>query len=308
MGHLIKLMIWVGVLLWVFGICLSPFAWAEPLGDAPDKLAIQKGVAAFEQADYPQAVDAFSLAVEENPASAVAYSNRCLAYLQLDQPTHAIADCTQGLRINPEITESYLNRGLAYYRLGQYADAIADYQQLINHHPDDHRAYYNLGLAQSALGNYTAALEIYSIALHHTAPSNVAAEAEIYNDRGVSYLYLERYKAALADFSQALDLGDGVRSYFNRACCYHHLKEYLLAIQDLSRVLSVTPDDARSYLVRGLVHQQLGARVDAIADWQDAAYYFQTHHELKAYQATLDLIETVQEDFQDSSNRMTLAI
>ncbi|MEM9162697.1 MAG: tetratricopeptide repeat protein [Cyanobacteria bacterium P01_F01_bin.4] len=279
-----------------------------PLDDAPDKLAIQQGVAAFEQADYQQAVVAFSQAVEVNPASAVAYSNRCLAHLQLDQPRAAIADCTQGLQINPEITESYLNRGLAYYHLGQYSDAIADYQQLINQHPEDHRAYYNLGLAQSALGNHIAALEIYNIALQNTAPSNVTATAEIYNDRGVSYLQLERYQAALVDFTQALDFGNNPRAYFNRGCCYHHLKDYLLAIQDLSRALSVTPDDARSYLARGLVHRQLGDRWDAIADWQDAAYYFQTHHELEAYQATLDLIEVLKGDFQDSPNTMTLAI
>ncbi|MEO0457923.1 MAG: tetratricopeptide repeat protein [Cyanobacteria bacterium P01_A01_bin.114] len=289
-----------------------PAAWAEPLHSPRDKVAIQQGVAAFEQADYQQAISAFSRAVEFNPSSAVAYSNRCLTYLQLGQPTAAVSDCTQGLRLNPDMAEPYLNRGLAYYRLGQYGDAIADYQRLIDRHPDDHRAYYNLGLAQSALGNHTAALEIYGIALHHTVASNAPAEAKIYNDRGVAYLHLERYKAALADFTQALaldtDVNNSVRAYFNRACCYQHLKEYLLAIQDLSRVLSATPDDARTYLARGVVHHQLGDRWAAIADWREAAHYFQTHHELAAYQATLELIETLQRASPETPETMVLAI
>ncbi|NEP18674.1 MAG: tetratricopeptide repeat protein [Leptolyngbya sp. SIO4C1] len=296
----------VVLLLLTLGM-VSPTAIAAP--QTPDRLAIQAGVAAYAQTDYAQAAAAFSQAIEINPAAAVAYSNRCLVYLQLDEFSAAVSDCTQSLQLNPQLTEAYLNRGLAYYRIGQYGHAIADYQRLLQQRPDDHRAHYNLGLAQAAMGEHVQALASYDLALQHTAPEAARSVVEIYRDRGASALMLKRYQAAVNDFTQVIALdSDNTQTYFNRACCYHHLQEYLLALQDFSRVLAAAPDHARAYLIRGLVHQQLGNREDAIADMQLAAHYFQAHHEFLAHDATVNLIETLQSEQRQNLETATLAI
>jgi tetratricopeptide (TPR) repeat protein len=67
--------------------------------------------------------------LRENFSSA--YSDRCLADLQIQEYHQAIADCTQAINLTPNNPEADLNRGLAHYRQGNYTAAIADDHQAI---------------------------------------------------------------------------------------------------------------------------------------------------------------------------------
>src|SRR5688572_23956853 len=94
---------------------------------------IDRGYAAFDQANYNQAIEAFDRAVSRQPTSSDAYFGRAISYAyrgdQSHDPNdyqHAIDDYTRSIRLNPNNASAYSNRGFAYHRIGEYDLAIAD--------------------------------------------------------------------------------------------------------------------------------------------------------------------------------------
>ena len=293
----------VSTVFLIIAICLSWMAsgWAAEVDGSKTAIPEQArallrvGVSTFQAGDYRLAVEQFTEAISANSAYAAAYSNRCLARIHLEAYLAATEDCTQALQLNPSDTEAYLNRGLAYYRLGKSADAIADYNQLLQLKPHDFRAYYNRGLAQAEQQAYRAAIVDYGEALRQVSPLDHATLAEIHNDRGLAYLWLERWPQAIEDFTQAVQFNKiDVRAYYNRGCAQHHQGNLTAALNDFSQVLRFAPTYAQAYLSRGLIQQQLGNREAALADLQHAAQFFQTQGATVAYQQTLNLIEKIQ--------------
>ncbi len=90
---------------------------------------LELGVHKMRRGNYQEAIESFNQAIEVEKDFAVAYSDRCLAYLQLQDYHQAIADCTQAINFAPNDSEAYLNRGLALYRQGDYSGAIVDYNR-----------------------------------------------------------------------------------------------------------------------------------------------------------------------------------
>ena len=195
-----KRLLSIGALLlsFAFVVLLMPSALAATDNDSSQN-ALRAGVTAFEQGNYRAASEEFTQAIEQNPHAA--YSNRCLAYLLLNEHRSAIADCTQAVNLDPTSSEPYLNRGLAHYRVGNYQEAIANYTQLLQLQPQDFRAYYNRGLAQFAIQNYAAAIADYAQSLNWSSSDQLA---EIYGDRGIAYLMLGNHQQAIADCTQAI--------------------------------------------------------------------------------------------------------
>ncbi|MEH1964875.1 tetratricopeptide repeat protein, partial [Nostoc sp.] len=74
------------------------------------KLGIEK----MQHGSYPEAIQDFTEVIKLKNDFSSAYSNRCLAYLQLGDYQNAIVDCNQALKFTPNNVEAHLNRGLAY--------------------------------------------------------------------------------------------------------------------------------------------------------------------------------------------------
>lgn len=182
-------------------------ALASPLlPEDPSKAAFDAGAKAYQSGQFAEAVQAFTETIEADPQLASAYSNRCLAELQQELEEQAIADCTRSLELNPADPNDHLNRGLAYYRLMQPQAALADFNQVLELTPDDYRAYYNRGLTRFDLADYEGAISDYGQSLTHSPDLPNARMADIYNNRAVAYLALNRPQPDLADLNQTLEL------------------------------------------------------------------------------------------------------
>ncbi len=255
----------------------------------------QAGVESFQNYHSEAAIAHFTQAIEQDNQVAAAYSNRCLVHLVADHYVEAIADCSTAIQQQPDYAESYLNRGLAYYRLGNYAEAIANYDQLLMLQPDDYRAFYNRGLAQFALHQYLQAIADYDQSLSHSPTLPDRRMADIYDDRGIAYLHLGHHQAAIANFTQAIQLDDhNARAYFNRACVCHQQGNYIAALDDIDRVLQLVPDYAQAYVSRGLLRHSLGQAEDAVADLWQAAQQFARQGDAIARDQTLELLKQIQ--------------
>ena len=67
---------------------------------------MQLGIKDIQFSNYIKAVKNFTRAIDLNNSFPAAYSNRCLAHLQLTEYHNAVADCTAALNFLPENTEA----------------------------------------------------------------------------------------------------------------------------------------------------------------------------------------------------------
>ncbi|MBD2338553.1 tetratricopeptide repeat protein [Calothrix sp. FACHB-156] len=288
---------------------LTHTANASPLNDTPTTARefLQMGVEKISHSHYEEAIADFNQAIQlqnnlGQSDSGEAFSDRCLAYLQIQEYQQAIADCTQAINLSPENAEAYINRGLANYRQQDYLSAIADYQQAIALKPADFRAYYNLALAHAATDKYLEAIVDYNLALSQIPPSANLLLADIYNDRGLARLQMQDFEAAMADFSKAIQLDvNDYRAYFNRGCACGKKGDNFGALRDFSKVIRLNPSNGMAYVNRGVARYQLGYYQGAIADLQKASEFFGYTGEKLAYEKAVKILETMQKQLPAAS-------
>lgn len=89
---------------------------------------------------HQQAIADYSRAIELDPHSASAYSNRGFAYYNLKRFNEAITDCSRAIELDPNFAYVHHNRGFAYYNLQQYHQALKDFEQALRLDPADKKA------------------------------------------------------------------------------------------------------------------------------------------------------------------------
>lgn len=77
--------------------------------------------------------------------------------------------------------------------------------------------------------------------------------------------------AAVASFSQALEVKPSSDSYLQRAIAYRKLNKFTLALADLDRVIKMNPKIGEAYFQRGLILLDSGERTEGIAEIRKAA-------------------------------------
>jgi tetratricopeptide (TPR) repeat protein len=102
---------------------------------------------------YSEAVKEYSLAIEVNPASAVAFDLRGVSYTKLLRYRKAVNDFGSALQLNPDFAEAYNHRGIVYYCAENYEKALLDYNEAIKLDPGNGKIYFNRGLLMLKLNN-----------------------------------------------------------------------------------------------------------------------------------------------------------
>lgn len=112
--------------------------------------------------------------------------------------------------------------------------------------------------------NPNAALNYWSRAI-----SSKQDTAPAYNNRGLAYHELKRYKEAIRDYTQAIRLDPKYAvAYNNRGNSYYELSEYQLALRDFNQSLKLKPNYSKAYLNRALAYYQLDKNTEACRDFQ----------------------------------------
>lgn len=87
---------------------------------------LEQGVAAFQARQYPQAMTAFTKAIQLQPRDARAYTNRGLTYARMGDYHLAYLDLSKAIDLNPQQTDAYYVRGVVALLLGDTAQAQQD--------------------------------------------------------------------------------------------------------------------------------------------------------------------------------------
>jgi tetratricopeptide (TPR) repeat protein len=192
-----------------------------------------KGVQYLKERNYPEAVAAFSKAVEIDADLSIGWYHLGLARYRSDQPEQAIEDFNRAIGLKPGDADAHVSRGNAYFKLNKPDAAVKDYSEAIRLRPDDAYAYAS---------------------------------------RGLTYSRMERYEQAIDDFSKAIEINpDAAADYFNRGVTYQNMGRNAQALADYTAVIKLKPDHAKAFFYRSEVHEALGNSAASYADAEAAA-------------------------------------
>jgi tetratricopeptide (TPR) repeat protein len=236
--------------------------------------------------DYRVAIAEYSKALDSDSNNLEAYSERGLAYLNLEEYQKAIADYNKAIQLNLNYADAYVARGFAYGQQEEYEKAIADHNKAIQLNPQLAIAYVTRGVVYGELKEYQKAIVDFNKAIGLNSQY-----AEAYYSRGNIYLSLKEYQKAIADYNEAIRLNPQLATaYLTRGFIYYSLKEYQKAIADYNEAIRFNPQLAFAYVNRGVVYFYLEEHQKARKDLQKAADLFQQEGDTEHYQEAIDLI------------------
>ena len=98
--------------------------------------------------------------------------------------------------------------------------------------------YYNEGKAQSEAGNRQEAIKLYTKAIENYPVEDNYTKSEAYFNRGLNKRYVDDYKGAIADYTQAIKLRlDYYKAYNNRGFAKLQIDDYTGAIVDFTATI-----------------------------------------------------------------------
>nr|XP_031534830.1 tetratricopeptide repeat protein 6 [Vicugna pacos] len=217
------------------------------------------------QEKFQKAWNHFTIAIDIDPKSCLAYEGRAVVCLQMGDNFAAIQDINAAIKINTT-AEFLTNRGVIHEFMGQQQNAMRDYQAAISLNPTYSLAYFNAGNIYFHHRQFSQASDYFSKALKFD-PENECATM----NRAIANTILKKYEEAKEDFACVVESCPfWAAVYFNRAYFYCCLKQYELAEEDLSKALSLKPNDALVYNFRAEVRGKIGLIEEAMADYNQA--------------------------------------
>jgi tetratricopeptide (TPR) repeat protein len=218
-----------------------------------------------------EAFDAYSLAIDIDPAHINARCGRGLTLQRLGEHTKAIADFDEVLSCFPDwpgAFVAYYSRAVSRQALGQYVGAIEDCGEAISRDPELIDAFYLRGTLRKALGQIEQAVCDMDVVLDADPGYH-----EGYCVRGSLYYMQQRWQQAIDDFTAAIERSrnqteGGRQCMYLRGMAAQELGDHRAAIADFARVIEMFPDDAGAYLRRSRSYAELGEVALADADFK----------------------------------------
>jgi len=111
-----------------------------------------KSLEKIKEGKLAEAILFLDKAIDEEPTSAIYYSERGVCFLNTEQYGKALADMNTSVKLDPDYAYRYASRGFVKDRMGDTKGGIEDYEIAIKLDPEDSITYNNLGLLQEKLG------------------------------------------------------------------------------------------------------------------------------------------------------------
>ncbi len=217
--------------------------WPGPQNPRTNPASVEevlaRGKQSFDAKKYPDAITAYSQALEFDPTCAEAYHRRGASLFNTGKLQDALTDFDKAVELDPKNGELRRHRSLALSQLRQYHKAIADLEEAVRLNPaDQHECKKLLGI------NW-----LYKSLEHQ---KNL------------------RWKEAIADLDVAIKWEAAAVHFHQRGTCYLNLKEPEKAVADFTEAIKREPDVARHYEKRALAYQALGRVDEAKVDSEKA--------------------------------------
>ena len=213
--------------------------------------------------EFAKADLCFSTCLQQQPGAPGGWIHRGINSLDQRQYEEAERDLSQAIRIDPETTLTYLNRALARIGIGHFPEALADLDLAISNGDPPTRAHYLKYQVLSRLGRTQLASEALATFMELQPQDEIS-----WLSRGMAHIRAQQPERALADFQAALELNpESTHAYQNIATVEAEILGHPeVAIDALSEIIHLRPDDAVARVTRGVLHARTGERDKAIED------------------------------------------
>jgi tetratricopeptide (TPR) repeat protein len=94
-----------------------------------------------------RAIELLDKAIEKDPEFMMAYNEKGVQYLQLNQPQKAIEPLEAAIKLSPEAFQPRINYGIALLQSGRPISSVLELRQALQNHDSSCRAHLYLGLA-----------------------------------------------------------------------------------------------------------------------------------------------------------------
>lgn len=276
--------------------------WRDVVTGSPNKARgwVNLGMVLADDGNVPEALDAYSRALELDPDHVHGNLLRGLLRQKQGQNKEALSDYNHFLELQPGHAVGHNNRGAVLLEMGRYGEALNDFTQALATKPDYGQARYNHGLANAHLGHKQAAIADFDAALllmpehaasylrrgfaHHALGDEVSAVRDYESALGwdeqlkeahlnlalILYKTPEARERAMAHFAAALAIEPGfTKVWMNRGSLLFNTGDYQQALDDFDQLVAAEPSP-KAFYRRGLVYLRLGDHAAARADLQRA--------------------------------------
>lgn len=247
-----------------------------------------KGQVAAQENNLQDAVDSYTLTLQENPTFTEALFHRSQAYFKMGKMTSAIYDLDDLLHNNPYDVRALEFRAQINYDMQKFESALIDFQSALSLHRSA-EAYLNIGLVLNEMGNTTGAIGAFNSALTMNPvygeafcgiADTYAAQGEAYYDqafkyysialqhnpedvfalrsRGKLHLIMGNYDNAISDFNTSLSFVLDFEAYLHLAQCFLEKNEWKKAHRAIRYAMEIENDHPEVYFTLGLVEMATG--------------------------------------------------
>lgn len=227
---------------------------------------LEKAATLRASGQWAQTVDVYSQIISLAPKYVPAYVERGLLVHEMGYPEKAFPDFEQAIHLDPQCGMAYYGRGWVKHTRGDFNGEMQDARKGLSLDQRNAGMYYRrMGAAHQGLGQYREAIEAYNEAINFYPGRE---EGTIYN-RGLCYLEMKEYTAALADFNRSLEMDpDWAWAFAARGRTYLNLGDCKKAIADCDMAIKYKPNYIYSYLTRGLAYEKSGDKQKARTDFE----------------------------------------
>jgi tetratricopeptide (TPR) repeat protein len=167
------------------------------------------------------------------PGAFVAFYSRAVSLRALGRNEEAISDCNEAASRNHEHGDTLYLRGIIYMALGNVEAAINDMNAVLGIDPSYWEAYFERAKLNSLQQNWRQAVADFNAAIKHDAAGRLDVRECLYL-RGLAEQSLGDHSAAIADFTQAIELApENGTAYLRRSWSYREIGEAALAKADI---------------------------------------------------------------------------
>jgi tetratricopeptide (TPR) repeat protein len=216
--------------------------------------------------DYHSDVALWTDAVTKRSANARAHSNLGSAWLLAGDPTAALAEEQEALRLQPDLAEAAFYAGKAALQLDREADAMRYYETTLKLEPDYTMAHVELGNLEMHAGRPTNACAHYEAAL-----VKLPRFAPMHYNLAMARLQMGRLDEAIAEFETVLRLQpEMAAACYNLGTVFLQLGRLSQAQAQFERTLQLEPGNSAAHNNLANILMQAGRLAEAVDHYRAA--------------------------------------
>ena len=187
-----------------------------------------------------------------------AYRDRGERYLGVNQPSKALEQFREALKIYPDDPHLHYDLALTYDMKGMLDKTEYHLKEAIRLKPDYSDAYNYLGFIYFGRGKDEEAIQYYHKALENELYMN---PQDAHNNLGLIYLHQKKYRKAVLHLEEAVRVvPDFAAAYNNLGKAYEGLGQYDKARFNYEKAVKFNPQYGDAYLNLGKLLYRSGER------------------------------------------------